>query len=178
MKTDVQLFENRLVVERHFKAAPEKIWQYLTDPALRQKWFCAGATDAHEGGKIILDFDHSRISKTGPTGNGDCGDPIIFEAAITDYDPPKRLGFSWPGRDGEGSHVMIDLHADDHGTHLRLEHTKLVVDTKTAGIAAGWHTHLDLLLDLTMEEEARDFWVHYRPLEARYKEEVEAQATA
>ena len=178
MQTDVQLFEDRLVVERHFKAAPEKIWQYLTDPALRQKWFCAGATDAHEGGTIVFDFDHSRISKTAPSKDGDCADAVTFEGTITDYDPPHRFGFTWPEQDGDGTHVLIRLRADQDGTHLHLEHSKLKRDDYKSGAAAGWHTHLDLLVDLTNGEEARDFWVHYRPLEARYKEKVEAQATA
>ncbi|NNU16421.1 SRPBCC family protein [Parvularcula sp. ZS-1/3] len=175
MSTDVQLFEDRLTIERQLKASREVVWQYLTDPALRQKWFCAGDMDAHAGGKMVFAFDHNRISNSPPPGKTGCSEAITFEGEITTYDPPRELAFSWPEESGADTHVRIRLEEKDGGTQLHLEHSRLAKDEHRSGAAAGWHAHLDLLVDLTNGDEARDFWLHYEPLEKMYADKVKAQ---
>lgn len=172
METDARLDEDRLEIERFLPASPERVWEYLTDPELRQKWFCAGATGTAEGEPIVFDFDHSRISREPAPPKHQGSDKVVFEGTITAYDPPRLLAFSWPEQDGEGTHVTINLTPKGDGTRLHLQHTKLKRADYKSGAAAGWHTHLDLLADLVNGREARDFWVHYAPLEEMYEKRV------
>ncbi|GGY40017.1 SRPBCC family protein [Parvularcula lutaonensis] len=172
MSTDVQLEEDQLEIRRRLPALPERVWEYLTDPALRKRWFCAGETGNEVGGTVVFDFDHSRISASPPPKTVGCGDPITFEGTITAYDPPRLLAFSWPEESGASTHVTITLTPDGDGTVLHLLHTRLVRDEHRWGAAAGWHAHLDLLVDLVSGCEARDFWVHYAPLEEMYWKRV------
>jgi uncharacterized protein YndB with AHSA1/START domain len=51
-----------LEITRELPASCQQVWEYLVDPELRQKWFCAGATGAAPGEEFVMDFDHSRIS--------------------------------------------------------------------------------------------------------------------
>ncbi|MEM9284799.1 MAG: SRPBCC family protein [Pseudomonadota bacterium] len=170
--TDAQLYDDHLTIERNLPAPPEKVWEYLVDPELRQKWFCAGATADEVGGTILLDFDHSRISKVNKSGGTECANPVVMKGTITAYDPPNRLAFTWFEDSGEQSHVTITLTARDSGTTLHLIHDRMITLEDKWGVSAGWHAHLDLLLDLLSGRTPRDFWEHYDPLEARYKEQV------
>lgn len=172
MTTDAQLSEDRLEIERILPARPETVWQYLTDPALRQKWFCAGTTDAHEGGKIVLAFDHRRISKQPPPDRYAGTDTATFEGTVTTYDPPHVLAFEWPEENGKNTHVTITLTARGETTHLHLVHKRLHGADFKSGVAAGWHAHLDLLVDIVSGRGARDFWAHFNVLEAVYEERM------
>ncbi|MEO1043216.1 MAG: SRPBCC family protein [Pseudomonadota bacterium] len=167
--TDAQLFDDHLVIERHLPAPPDKVWAYLVDPTLRERWFCGGATDDKVGGRILFDFDDSKISGSEPSPDSDCGDNPTFEGTLTDYDPPHHIAFTWPEQDSDGTHVSITLSATTTGTKLRLVHEQLKRDDYKSGVSAGWHAHLDLLVDLASGHAPRDFWEHYRPLEDKYK---------
>ncbi|MEO1658823.1 MAG: SRPBCC family protein [Pseudomonadota bacterium] len=168
--TDVQLYDDHLTIERNLPAPPEKVWEYLVNPELRQKWFCAGATDDNVDGTIHLDFDHSRISNQTPQGLTDCGEPVLMKGTLTAFDPPHRLAFIWHESEGGETHVTITLTARDGGTTLHLVHDRIADAEHKWGVSAGWHAHLDLLVDLISGQPARDFWGHYGPLEAMYKE--------
>ena len=40
----------------------ERIWDYLTDPEKRAKWFAGGPMEPRQGGKVELFFHHKNIA--------------------------------------------------------------------------------------------------------------------
>lgn len=165
----------QLEIVRVLPASCERVWQFLTDPELRQKWFCAGHTGSQPGEPFVMDFDHSRISNSTPPDGG-CGAPVIMTGTILTFEPPHKLSYRWPGEiEAEDSIVTIELKEQGEHTELRLIHSQLTNPKFQQGASAGWHTHLDLLLDLTSGQQARDFWVHYDRVKTTYEATSGAQ---
>lgn len=161
----------QLEIVRILPASCERVWEYLTDPELRQKWFCAGATGNKPGEEFVMDFDHSRISNSGPPEGVDCGDPIVMRGTILTYERPHKLAYRWPSSpDEDESIVTIELTQEGDNTRLFLVHSQLTDPKYQKGASAGWHAHLDLLVDLVKGVEARDFWLHFGELQAEYEE--------
>lgn len=157
-----------LEIYRSLPAAPERVWQYLTDPQLRQQWFCAGATGTAAGEEFVMDFDHSRLSTSPPPEDAGCGEPVVMRGTIVRCDPPFELAYEWPDEHGGGTLVTIRLTAEDGGTKLHLQHSRLTNPTFRTAASAGWHAHLDLLCDLMSGNTTRDFWQHYGHLKQEY----------
>ena len=165
-----------LEITRLLPATPERVWDYLVDPELRKLWFCAGETGSQAGEPFVMAFDHSRISESAaPEGIG-CGDPIEMEGTITQFEPPSTLAYEWPGEDGLATLVTIRLKPENEGTRLDLTHERLVSSEFRKGASAGWHAHLDLLVDLTNQRPARDFWLHYGKLKLEYDRRFESDS--
>lgn len=162
----------QLEIVRELPASRERVWEYLTDPELRQQWFCAGETGSAEGEPFVMDFDHTRISSTKPKG-GECPGPSLVQGTIEIFDPPNKLAYRWPGHAGDDdSLVTIELKQQGANTRLHLIHSRLTNPEFQKGASAGWHAHLDLLLDLVQGGEVRDFWVHYDQLKSEYDKRV------
>ena len=168
----------QLEIIRELPATRDRVWQYLVDPELRQKWFCAGATGSDAGEEFVMDFDHSRISPSPPPESLGCAaDPQVVRGTILTFDPPNKLAYRWPGEtDDDESIVAIELTQVGENTRLHLVHSKLSNPDFQKGASAGWHAHLDLLVDLIEGVETRDFWVHFQKLQAEYEQRV-AEAT-
>ena len=160
----------RLELKRVLPSTPERVWAYLVQGELRQKWFCGGTVEPQPGGLIVFDFDHTRISRSPPPSKyaDDC--KVRLEGEVLVYDKPHRLVFTWPENDGETpTRVSITLKAVDAGVELHLVHEKLDRMDYRIGAAAGWHAHFDLLEDILDGREARDFWQRHTALEAEYE---------
>lgn len=157
-----------LEIVRTLPGPIERVWQYLTVSDLRAKWFCGGELEPRDGGDIVFDFDHRRISDSPPPEKHKDQQVVRFVGKIDTYDPPHRLSFIWPEEDGEGTHVTITLSEVNDEVQLHLIHTRLHKADYRQGAAAGWHAHLDLLADLLSGGTARDFWIHYTTLEREY----------
>lgn len=157
-----------LEIFRDLPASPERVWQYLADPELRKKWFCAGPTGSQAGEDFVMDFDHSRLSTSAPPEDAGCGDPIVMRGTIRTFNPPHELSYDWPDEHGGATLVTIRLTAEGDGTRLHLQHSRLDNPEFRTAASAGWHAHLDLLCDLMNGQTTRDFWDHYGSLKAEY----------
>lgn len=169
----------RLEFRRVFDAPIERVWEFIVDPELRKTWFCAGKTDRHEGGIIVLDFDHSRLSNRSATTPSDQTEgQSTFTGTITEYQPPVRFAFLWPDMPGQkNTKVTISLsEVSDRKTELHLKHEGLHSSDHRLGATAGWHAHLDILADKLAGTPHCDFWDLHEKLEPEYakrlKEEV------
>lgn len=100
----------------------EKVWRALSEPELLAKWLMPNDIRAEAGQAFTL------------SGKPEQGGTIACE--ILASEPPRRLSFSWRGRDTrpDGSvHeldtvVTFELAArPDGGTHLRLAHSGFTV---------------------------------------------------
>jgi len=159
----------RLEITRVLPAPRERVWEYLVNPELRKLWFCAGETGSNPGEDFVMDFDHTRLSDSEPPEAAGCSnDPLTMTGKIVTYDPPGTLAYDWPGDHGGDTLVIINLTADGDNTRLHLVHERLASPDYQRGASAGWHAHLDLLVDLMNEQTPRDFWVHFGAIKAEY----------
>lgn len=159
---------------RMFDAGIERVWQFLVDGEKRKLWFCGGHTDDHVGGKIVMEFDHSRIAASNPPEKYASEDVARHEGEILEYDPPKVLAFSWFESAGEQvSTVRIVLsEASANTTELHLVHKGVLGREMQLGVFAGWHGHFDLMAEVLVGERKTDFWIRDQQLEAEYADRV------
>jgi len=159
--------------ERLLPGPAERIWDYLTKSELKAKWLSAGDVEPRVGGKVELKFKNSDLSET--------DDPIpekyrhmeggtYFEGRVTKWKPPRLLSYTWGEETGEESEVTYELIPKKRGkVLLRLTHRRLGDDpTIFVSVAAGWHTHLGILVDLLEGRKPQGFWKVHVPLEKAY----------
>ncbi|MEM1187522.1 MAG: SRPBCC domain-containing protein [Pseudomonadota bacterium] len=165
----------RLEIKRILNGPIDRVWEYLTDGELRKEWFCGGTTGSQPGEPIVFDFDHRRLSEQGPPDKYADSNVAQMSGQILVYERPHKLKFTWDEMHVEGvSTVTVLLKDLGERTELHLIHEDLVPRIQP-GVRAGWHAHLDLLLDLLDSTPRRDFWVYFNALETHY--EAESSAT-
>lgn len=169
-----QIGPGSLEFNRHFDADIETVWQFLVDPEKRKLWFCGGRTDDHVGGKIVFDFDHSRLSDSKPPEKYAGEDTATHHGEITQFDPPHLFAFTWFESAGaEASTVEIALtEAGEGGTELHLVHHGVAGRDMLIGVFAGWHGHFDLMREVMAGPRKTDFWIRDAELEEEYDERL------
>ena len=165
----------KLEFRREFDADIEKVWQFLVDPEKRKLWFCGGSTDDHVGGKMVLEFDHRRLSESPPPEKYADEEVVTHQCTILEYSPPNRLAFSWGESSTSGtSEVVITLREIGTGrTLLELVHSDLTGREIIVSVFAGWHGHFDLMAEVLAGGRQTDFWVRDQQLEAEYSERID-----
>jgi uncharacterized protein YndB with AHSA1/START domain len=112
--------------ERRIAHPVEAVWSALTDQSELEQWFpttVSGEMGAH--GHLTFAFDADDL----PPMEGD----------VTEFDPPRSLGFWW-GED----HLRFELRPVEDGAKTDLRFTVLLgSDDKAARDGAGWHVCLD-----------------------------------
>ena len=113
-----------VVRERTLDAAPDEVWDTLTDELALERWLAAEVElDLREGGSARFDFD------TGETRH----------ARIERVEPQERLEWSWWAADEEPGRVAFRLEPADGRTRL------IVVETRGGGGAPSWAPALSAL---------------------------------
>ena len=174
MSTDdraVRTATDTVEIQRLLPGPIDRVWQYLVDPEKRRLWLAAGELDLRPGGVAHLRFRHAELS-TGhdvpdryrPMHDGGHDN----RGTVTHCEPPHRLAWTWGHAPGDMSEVDITLATEGDHVHLRLVHRRLDADTMP-GVAAGWHTHLDILRARLRGETPADFWIAYVAHEAGYR---------
>lgn len=169
-----QIGPAKLAFDRRFEAPIEKVWQFLVDPEKRKLWFCGGSTGDQVGADIVFEFDHRRLSQIEPPEKYATEEVVTHFGKILEYDPPRRLAFTWFESAGaESSTVEINLTSNrDGSTELALVHTGVEGRDMLVGVLAGWHGHFDLMAEVLVGDRKSDFWVRDQELEALYEERV------
>lgn len=159
-----------LQFKRLLPGSPEKIWDYFTDSDKRGKWLASGPMELRAEGELTFNFLHSDLSEE--------HDPIpdkfkqyekgdTMHGKVLLVEPAKKLVFTWAG----DSELSIDLSPKEDNTSLVLTHSGLGSDTDTLiGVAAGWHTHLEILEDILYGKKPKGFWKTYNHYEDYYRE--------
>ncbi len=138
-----------LVLTRHFKAPPERVFAAFVEKALMQGWYGPeGMTvphcdvDARVGGKY-------RIEMHAPSGA-----VHVVTGEFKEIKAPERLVFSWGWLNGAGrgpeTLVTVTLKARDGGADLTLEQTGFLNEETREGHRGGWTSSfaaLDALLE-------------------------------
>jgi uncharacterized protein YndB with AHSA1/START domain len=153
---------------RLLPAPIERVWTYLTDSEKRATWLASGPMDLRPGGKVELHFDHAKISGEAPPDDhrGSCGDS---ERHIIAVQPPNLLSFTWGA-----SEVTFQLSTEANSTRLVLTHRRLESAEQAAGVSAGWHVHLAVLIARLSGQQPPAFWSTHSRLETYYAAQIEA----
>lgn len=135
-----------LTIVRIVRAAPEKVFAHWTDPALMQLWFCPEGvvlrsveTDARPGGRFRIVMQEK-----------DDGEVHDVSGTYREFDPPRRLVFSWawitmPERE---SLVALDFRPVEGGTELTLTHSQFADEAARDSHREGWTRIVDNLATL------------------------------
>jgi len=154
--------------ERLLPAPVETVWEYLTDPELRRRWFMGGAIDGRPDGSIEFVFDHDRLS------DDDVPIPERYAAnkgkswteRIVRYEPPHVLAYTF----GPGSTSLVTFELKPAGegrTLLTLVHGGIADRDQAAGFGGGWTSHLAVLEARLRGRGVPDFWALHRASEGR-----------
>ena len=155
----------------------ERIWEYLTDPEKRSRWFCGGQLEQKAGGKVVFAMHHANIApgETPPEKFKHIQDPgVTFEGRVLKCEPPRLLVYTFGGDDSE---VTFELTPVGKDVRLVLTHRATGEDIpELTNFAGGWHIHFTLLLALLEGTTRPPFWATHARLHAHY-EKLRAQTS-
>jgi glutathione S-transferase len=135
---------DRLVIKRHFKAPPDKVFAAFTEKALMQAWFGPETAtvphcevDARVGGKY-------RVELHNPAGS-----VHVLAGEFREIRPPERLVYTWGWLQGTGRSpetlVTLTFAARDGGTDLTVEQTGFLDQDARDRHEHGWTSSLTAL---------------------------------
>ncbi|MBI2516535.1 MAG: SRPBCC family protein [Opitutae bacterium] len=148
----------------------ERVWEFLTDPEKRSRWFSGGATGRKAGDKVVFAMHHAKISpgETPPPEYAQAHDPgVTFEGRVLRCEPPRVLAYTFGGDDSE---VTFELTPQGRQVLLVLTHRATGEDLKDlSNFAGGWHTHFAILIALLEGTTPPKFWATHARLRAHYE---------
>jgi uncharacterized protein YndB with AHSA1/START domain len=156
----------------------ERVWEYLTDPQKRSRWFAGGPMEQRKGGKMTLHFRHKDLAprETPPEPYAKFHETgVSMDGVVTRCEPPHVLAYTF-GSSGD-SEVTFELSEQGKNVQLILTHRARGEDLpEMADFGAGWHTHIAHLVALLEGAETPPFWPMHTGLKAVYEKfRIEAQ---
>lgn len=160
--------------ERLLPGPIERVWSYITEPEKRVTWLAGGEMDLRVGGKVMLEFDNSRLSPEGeavPERYRQHNCAVTNPGRITQLDAPHLLAMTW-GDKGDGSpasEVVFELRQQGKKVLLTLTHRRLTSSMEGLMVSCGWHVHLGVLVAKLNEDTPPPFWARFDQLERHYR---------
>ncbi len=165
-----------IVLERILPGPIDRVWAFLTESEKRKQWIAAGDMDLRVGGKVELFFNHDEFSETKeeiPEKYKDvCDTETAMKGHILAVEPPTLLSYTWSEEDDSKSEVTFELEVVGDNVKLTLTHCKLFDNETLIGVAAGWHTHVEVMRDVLEGRPPRPFWSRHMALEDDYREKL------
>ena len=146
--------EDRATVhfERWVDAAIDTVWEAISTDEGLEKWLAPAKVDLVPGGEINIDF----------------GEEGLAGGAIIELVPGQVLEYNW-GFPGEPDSILrIELQPHEGGTRLLLNH-RLLPSDQAVGYGAGWHAHIDQLVQVVTGAEVRDWFERFSELLPSYQ---------
>lgn len=165
-------------IERLLPGPIERVWSYLAESDKRGRWLASGEMELQVGGRVEHVFDNSKLTRN------DVKPPPKYEkyacesrmnGKITACEPPRLLSYTWGGEIGEGSEVRFELTPRADKVLLVVTHRRLADHDQMISVAAGWHAHLDIMLDRLENREPGGFWAAHTRLEVEYLRRIPAE---
>lgn len=147
----------------------ERVWDFITDPEKRARWFAGGLLEQRVGGKFEFVMRHKNLApdEKPPAEYAHVQDPgVTFEGRVIQCEPPRLLVFTFGGED---SVVTFDLKPEGDKVRLLLTHRASGDDLKEVGsYASGWHIHFAMLIALLEDAPRPKFWSEHARLKPLY----------
>lgn len=164
--------------ERLLPGPIERVWAYLTEADKRGEWLAGGEMELKVGGTVKLHFKHDNLTphkETVPDKYKEFGDESFMTGRITRLDPPRLLSYTWGEENMDDSEVTFELTPKGDNVLLELTHRRIGDNRDMLlGISAGWHTHIDILVDKLNNRTPKPFWDAHMQLEEEYKKKLDA----
>lgn len=161
--------------ERMLPGPIERVWSYIVESDKRRKWLCAGDIGAGNGADVEMHFHNETLSEADdidiPEKYAHMPREMTFSGTVTHWDPPRAVSHTWDF-DGESSEVLYELEEVGDDVRLVLTHRRLESPRTVLDVSAGWHTHLDILVDVLGEHPPKPFWKTHSALEAEYTQRL------
>ena len=143
-----------LKIQRLLPGPIDRVWAYLTDSDLRRRWLAAGQMELKVGAPVELVWRNNEL--TDPPGQRPPGfdDEHRMQSRITELDPPRKLTIAWNG----SGDVSFELEPKGDEVLLTVIHRRLPDRATLLKVAAGWHTHLDVLVARASGKAPAPFW--------------------
>lgn len=169
------LDEQTVRFERLLPGPIGRVWNYLVDADKRARWLCGGETELTSGGRVEMIFQNAKLSGQQdierPEKYKDMPEKVLFSGTVTRCEPPRVLAHTWDYED-TASEVCYELHEEGDQVRLVLTHTRLTGRDEMQSVCGGWHTHLDILVDVLNGDEPKPFWKVHTEHEAEYSERL------
>lgn len=159
-----------LRIERLLPGPIERVWAYLTESDKRRQWLAAGDMEMRVGAPFELVWRNDELSAHDETRPDGFPEEQRMDSRITEIDPPNRLSFTWAG----SGDVTMELVPQGGKILLTITHRNLPDRDMLIMVAAGWHMHLDTLVDRTTGNEPQPFWSGWRRLRGEYDRRLPA----
>lgn len=157
--------------ERMLPGPIERVWSYLTESDKRARWLCGGDVETTEDGRVDMNFHNVSLSSADdiprPDKYKDRPEKMSFSGRVTQCEPPNLLEHTWEFGD-EKSLVRYELTEHDDKVQLVLIHRRLESMEIVLDVSAGWHTHLNVLVDVLEEGRRRPFYKMQEQYESEY----------
>lgn len=157
------LDENTVRFERLLPGPIERVWSYLTESDKRAQWLCGGDVEQAVDGNVDMHFHNVSLSRSSdndiprPDEYKDRPEKMSFSGTVTRCEPPHVLQHTWDFGD-EHSEVCYELTADGDNVRLVLTHRRLETTDIVLSVSGGWHTHLNVLVDMLEGRKPRPFY--------------------
>ncbi len=154
-----------LTISRLLPGPIERVWAYLTDETLRRQWLAAGAMDLRIGAPFEFVWRNEEISD--PPGERPAGFPAEhrMQSSIIALDAPRLLVIGW----GVASEVTFELSPKGDQVLLTVIHRRLPDRASMLNVSAGWHAHLDALVERLAGRAPTSFWDGWVRLKQAYE---------
>lgn len=155
------LDDNTVRFERLLPGPIERVWRYLTESDKRAKWLCGGDVETTSNGHVDMHFHNVSLSSDEdiprPEKYKDRPEKMSFTGKVTRCEPPNVLHHTWDFGD-ELSEVCYELEEQGDKVKLVLIHKRLETSDTVLSVSTGWHTHLNLLVDVLEDSQRRPFY--------------------
>lgn len=148
-----------LVLERHFRAPIEDVWQSVTDSSSLSRWFGSWSGDAGPGKYVTLQM---LFEKDAPPSR------VLIEAC----EPPQRLAVSMKDDYGEW---RLELSLTQVGETTTLRFVQHALKPEDVGnVGPGWEYYLDMLVAAREGQPLPDFADYYPAMKEHFVAQLSA----
>lgn len=169
------LDESTVKFERMLPGPVERVWAYLTESEKRARWLCGGDVETAIEGNVDMHFHNLSLSSEEdiqrPDKYKDMPEKMSFTGSVTRCEPPHVLEHTWNFGD-ESSLVCYELTEESDKVRLVLTHRRLDSTDTVLSVSGGWHTHLNLLVDVLNGSKPRPFYKMQLQYESEYRRKL------
>lgn len=170
------LADDAVRLQRLLPGPIDRVWRYLTEPALRRQWLADGMFPDEDGAAFELTFRNNELTSTDdppPARYAEMAKLAHTRGHRIACSPPHRLVITWDeDAHGNGSEVTFELQPDGDEVLLTLTHQRLPSRSALVSVSSGWHTHLGILRARLMETAPAPFWAIFTQLEQDYETRI------